>query len=1664
MAQVQYPMDELSLETDTVSTVRTRRALEDRPVLIRKLIAKNPTLSEKARFLKEYDTLCALSSPGILCTLDVIEENDGMRLVLEDFAGQQLRAVLKGKRFDIPEFLSLGIKLAESLEYLHAHGLIHGNINPDSILIDAGQTTVKLTDFGIDALITGSRSTLYMHDFIMNTLPYLAPEQTGRVNRSEDYRSDFYSLGITLFEMLTGIVPFRSRDPLELIHCHIARPPVRPDVFVPDLPPALGDILIKLMAKAPEERYQSASGLKADLMECQRRLTITGDSGSFVIGKQDISHRFIIPQKLYGREKELKTLLNSFENVCRGKNELMLISGVSGIGKSALIYEIHKPITAMQGYFISGKYEQYKTDSPYSAIIQAFKGLLRHILTENEAAIKVWEKSFIEALGANAGVMTEILPELELIIGKQPQPLQLGPEDASNRFNRCFESFVNVFVSSKRPLVLFLDDLQWADFSSLNLLGVLLLSLDIRRMYVIFSYRSDEVKDTHPFIEMVRDVEDQGIRSRTLCLGPLSAEDIGRLIADFLKCSPAKGLELGNRIYKKTAGNPFFVNQFLKTLYDNGKIVFDPQAGWQWNDEEIASMQVTDNVVTLMAEKIEKLPPKTKEILIISSCMGNRFDLETLSHVLEKSLFDILTDMRTAIEEGYVRHVGDLFLYHHDRIQEAAYSLIPESERAKYHLRIGRLLLEKVDATQNWGDQLFYITDQLNQCSALIVERSEQDRLFHLNMDAGKKAKGTAAFNPALNYFRCAEKQLLRGLGDTNQSDALVVYQEIADAACLIGNYDLMDDYVQKVLGSSPSLAQRVGICGIEIRAHFARQDYKTAIDKSLEFLSQQGVTFPEKVKKFHIIRELITVKRHLRSLNADTLLKLPPMEDERQLAIAKMYFEMGICANLTDSLLYGFVVLKRFTQTLVHGLNPYSSLCFLGYGAFLSSALGDIEGAITFGDLALKLAERPEGQALKHKIHTLYEALIHHLKEPIEPCKAGAIQAYRLSRESGDPLYTALALVYRDYLTSLSSYNITEVRDRLEQQIKITRKSGQRPLIQLHSMSLQMMHHFTHENPDLLKLKGEFFDEDKVIPEWMETRNLTGLAYYNAYKIGILYQMDRLEEAFQALKEVAVYKKAIQSHKTDQLLTYFQCLVGLGRYPGLSTVGKLKTLISVNRTLKCIRRWARLEPVMNTPWIQLIEAEHAAIKGDDKKAALCYDQAIEGFSRATTPLPQLVALTRAGHYYHERGLGRSALMYRSEALALLNSTGMILLKSYFQNQWAANRRTGEDSLAANRRESNSPTSGEGLDLLTIMKSAQALSGEIVLEKLLKTIMTLSVESAGAQKGFLILEDRNELVIKAEYAVDTNEVSIHRSFPVETCGQLSHAVINFVSRSHEAVVLGQAFLEGEFVDDAYIAANNIKSLLAAPMISSGKLKGVIYLENNLAFHVFSPERIQVLDVLASQAAISLENAQLFDTVKTTENKLRQFNIELEKRVEERTSELKTAYNQIQILANTDPLTGLSNRRSMMDKIKLELVRFKRSGKPFALVIADIDHFKSINDRFGHDCGDHVLVTLAKIMVDALREEDGVARWGGEEFLFLLPETGADGALTAMEKIRMIICENTFQFTNISLNLSMTFGISVYDGKGTDMEGYLKQADNALYLGKNSGRNRVVLGV
>ncbi len=733
---------------------------EHQSVILKVLKATFPTLAEIARYQQEYQIIVDLQISGVVKAYGLEKYQRQLVLVLEDFGGDSLQSFLN-TQVAIADFLNIAIQLASTLGEIHQQQIIHKDIKPKNIIINPQTGETKITDFSIASRLSEENPQLGNVGVLEGTLYYMSPEQTGRMNRVVDYRSDLYSLGITFYQMLTGVLPFTSTDPLELLHCHIDKQPILPHQVRSDIPEVISQLVMKLLAKNAEERYNSAFGVKSDLQLCQRQLKNTGKIADFAIAQQDFAGHLLIPEKLYGRSAEVTALLQAFERISQGASELLLVSGYSGMGKSSLVNEIHKPILQRQGYFIAGKFDQLHRDIPYASVIQAFRSLMQQLLTESAANLEVWKSKLLSRLGDNAQVIIEVIPELELIVGSQPQLAQLSATAAETRFNWVFTDFVQIFSQASHPLVLFLDDLQWADSASLKLIQVLLTANNSNYLLLLGAYRDNEVSAAHPLLQTLQKIGNEQVRIERIILTPWSLNHVNQLIADTLQQERAFTQPLAELVFKKTHGNPFFLRQLLKSLVVANLLKFDfDNRRWQWDIQEIQTVDVTDNVVDLMSHNIKQLPDITQNLLKLAACIGHNFELKTLAAIQEKTLPSTAQDIWSAIFTGLIIPLSSAYKiplvvgeetiasaqfdqsisykFLHDRVQQAAYALIPEAEKKSTHLKIGQLLLRSY-SDEVEPENIFGLVNHLNYAIDLIPI-AEKEQLAQLNLIAGNSS------------------------------------------------------------------------------------------------------------------------------------------------------------------------------------------------------------------------------------------------------------------------------------------------------------------------------------------------------------------------------------------------------------------------------------------------------------------------------------------------------------------------------------------------------------------------------------------------------------------------------------------------------------------------------------------------------------------------------------------------------------------------------------------------------------------------------------------------------------------------------------------------------------------------------------------------------------
>ena len=811
---------------------------DERPIILKVLKKDYPNPSELTRYKQEYEITRSLKIEGSIVAYELFTYENSLAIVLEDFGGQSLDILLKSQPFSLLEFLQIAMQIAEALAGIHGANIIHKDINPSNIIFNPETGQVKIIDFGISSIFTKETPVLKNPHVLEGTLAYMSPEQTGRMNRSLDYRTDFYSLGATFYKLLTGQLVFETRDALELVHCHIAREPIPPNEINPSIPRTISDIVMKLLTKTAEERYQTASGLKADLEECYKQCQQTGQIREFPLACRDFAEQFQIPQKLYGRESEIEQLLETFKRVTEEKNspettaataqkraEMMLVVGFSGIGKTALIQELYQPISRQGGYFIAGKFDQFQRNIPYSAVVSALKSLVRQLLTENQAQLNQWRNKLNEALGVNGQVIVDVIPEIEQIIGKQPPAQPLESAQAQNRFNRVFQSFIRTFCQKSHPLVIFLDDLQWADFGTLKLIELMMSDPDTEYFLLFGAYRDNEVDANHPTILALERLKEQGATVNQIILTPLNIEDITQLLIDTLHRAREVVNPLAELILQKTSGNPFFINEFLKTIDRENLFTFNrDRQCWEWEMAQITALDITDNVVELMIGKLRRIPNKTQTVLRLAACIGNRFDLNTLSIIYEQSESGTFRELLPAIQEGLIQPLSELeitseallestlilrdYKFRHDRIQQAAYALIESDLQKSVHLQIGRLLLANF-SEQETTEKIFTIVDHLNKGIDLLKDKAERKQLLELNIYAGKKAKEAIAYIESRNYLIFAKNQFSNNIWQENYNIAVDLYKELLEIEYLNGNIEYSQLLLEQALKNTKSVLER---------------------------------------------------------------------------------------------------------------------------------------------------------------------------------------------------------------------------------------------------------------------------------------------------------------------------------------------------------------------------------------------------------------------------------------------------------------------------------------------------------------------------------------------------------------------------------------------------------------------------------------------------------------------------------------------------------------------------------------------------------------------------------------------------------------------------------------------------------------------------------------
>lgn len=1656
------------------------------PVLLKLLYAEYPSLYDVARLKKEYELNQKINSNNVVKIYGMENYEKTPVLILENFGGESLHKILNTtKKFNLTNFLDIALKLSQSLIDIHNSNIIHKAINPNNIIINMENGIVKLSNFGNASLFSKEYSTIDVITNLETTLAYISPEQTGRMNRSIDYRTDFYSLGILFYKMLSGSLPFKASDKLGIIHCHLAVKPTPLHEIDIEIPKVISDIVEKLMEKMPENRYQNAVDLKSDLQKCMDTLIKTGSISNFKIGHRDISDIFKIPDKLYGREEEIKVLKSAFERIRNNSKEMIMVTGYSGVGKSQLVSHIRDSIKKQSGHFISGKFDQFEHDIPYSALIYSFKDLIQQILDENKEQIETWKRKLLYALGANGQIIANVIPEIEKIIGKQPDAIEVTAEETKNRFLKVFKDFVRTFCEMDNPLIIFLDDLQWADISSLKIIKVLMSDFEIRNILFIGAYRDNEVHEMHPLRLILNNIQKENIMITTIFLKSLELTHLNQLIAETFHCDLDESSSLAQLCQQKTEGNPFFLRQFLYSLYKEKLIWFNREEWkWQWDLQSIRNAKITDNVINLITTRMLKLPKNTIEILKLAACIGNQFDINTLSIICEKTIQNTYDDLFIALKEGMILEninafssaddlknlIPNTYAFLHDRVQQAAYLLIEEKHRKEIHLKIGRLMLSATDFKEK-EVKVLDIVNQLNLGIELVNDLHEKEHIANLELAAGKIAKKSTAYDIAYKYLKTGIR-LIEDNGWENSYQLMhSLYVEAAEIACLNGDFQGVENYTLIALNNSKTMLDKVEIYEIKIISYTIQNKKLEVIDNALLVLKLLGMNFPKNPNTAQVLSSLIKTKLMLVGRKPDSLYKLPEMTNSFLSAALRIMVKMGMSTYMISPNLFLLITLKAVRLYVKHGNLDSSPIGYAAYGMLLC-CIGDINSGYEFGNLSLKLLEKFNAKEYKSQTIVLINTFITSWKVNTKNILNEFVKAYFIGLETGNINYACTSACLYSIYAYYSGENLVDLEHKMSEYRKTMQKVNNKESLTTQSIYEQAVLNLIGYSENTHCLKGTVYDENKMISVHLETQDIGTLCNVYINKSILSYMFSKYDKAMDNSLIAKRYLTGVSGTLTVPIFYFYNSLILLANFHQCSVTMQKKILHKVNANQQKMKKWSQHASSNFLHKFYLVEAELARILEKVLDAVNFYEKAIKlasdnGYIQDKALSNELIA-----KFYVSIGNKKIAKVYMEEAVycyTLWGATAKInQLKELYPQILGFYKINSVIEDVAATLEKKSIQSAILLDTETIVKATHAISKEIKLDELLKKLVYILLENAGAQKVFYLVKKDNKYVIQAKGNVEGNIIKVLNELSFEDDESLPNRIIYYVERSMDSIILNDASTSRKYISDPYIIEKKPKSIMCIPVLSKGNILGILYLENSLIEGAFNDERIEILKIISSQLAISLENATLYTNLERSEKELRKHHYELEALIEQRTAKLreeilerKRAQKLLEEAATHDSLTGLANRKLFQSKLNNSLKLAKDSRLLLGILFIDLDGFKEINDTLGHDSGDIVLKTIAERLLKTVRKSDTVSRFGGDEFTIIIEcIENANVIVDICQKIINEVSKPILLGENKG-KVTASIGVSVYPIDGSDINKLIKKSDNAMYAAKKSGKNKFV---
>ncbi|MCP3926399.1 MAG: AAA family ATPase [Desulfobacterales bacterium] len=1441
-----------------------------------KLIIKTPLDKYKTqipvlRLSNEYETGKVFDHKNIVRYVEFIETDTKPLLISEYFEGIKLSNYIPENGLGLETFLIIAIQIAEGLAEIHSKNIIHQLIKPSNILINKKTRQIKIYDFA-KATYNNYHIKGDYNNF-KDSIEYISPEQTGRINRNADYRTDFYSLGITFYEMLTGRLPFEVKDILEMIHWHIAKKADAPHIVNDSVPHIISDIIIKLLDKNVSKRYQSAEGLKYDLEYFYNNLSDLKAKKlkNFEIAQKDFSGEFKIPQKLYGRENEIQQSHEQFNKVCKGDTVILMVTGYSGIGKSAIVNELQKEITINDAYFATGKYEHLKKNIAYSAIASGFKDLIKQILGKNDTEIMVWKEKLLKALGVNGQLIIDIIPDLELIIGKQPPAPMIGSSDTQNRFNIVFQNFVSVFDQMAHPLIIFLDDLQWIDLASLNLIKLITSEHLTKSFLFIGAYRSNEVDESHPVITTVEDIKKTGVDVQYINLQPLNLDSINCWVADTLDCSLNKAKEISTLISQKTNGNPFFIKSFLQNLYRENLIRYEGKGVWDWNLNEIIAKKPTDNVTILMAENIKKLPAESREIIMSASCIGISFKNRNLSYISKKTEYEVEKLLHPVLDSGMIFKFQGTYKFIHDKVLEAAYFLIPEDMKPQKHLLTGRLLIQNY-SNQEIDENLFSIAEHFNKGISLINDDDEIYELLKLNVRVAQKAKSSAAYRNAGYYYKIASSLLHENSWKENYEFTLDIYSGWAEVEHMSTNFEKAGELFNIVLENAKTILDKSRIYQLIFIYHENTGKFREAVDLAIEIINDLGISFPhpKKIDEETKNKQIDRFLKNIGDREIESLIDLPDISDSLHTEAIGILVSVLVPYWNTYPDILPYMTYEIVNLSIEKGLCPVAAIGFSTLGSILAMDSKTNDTGYKLAKLAIAITDKFENKFYETSSKYMLYNHAHFWKKPLRWKRDKLIEAYHIGIDAGNTQWASYCVNHYCMRFLLAGDNLESAKkqyDTFTDSIHILR---QETSLTYFNPPKQAVYNLLGLAKDKYLIKGDAFNEELDFQKFHTTKQFPAIGLFNICKLLIFIVFGEYEKSLKIVSETNFedYVRANAGQFQPYLGLCFYGITLMQNYEKVSMDKQEKYLDKTIGLSREFKNYADLNHLNFAPMYYILTAEVKRIKNEYSEAIDFYDKAVQSAEENSYLHLQGIINELIASFWKKRGKGRISEAYIYDAYLCYKKWGCTPKSEILENEYPhlflhemQNKTVPDESFTI-------------LDIDSVQKATQTISSEIVTDELLSKLMEIIIENTGAQKGYIVLKQKTTLSIVSGFNVESKKKEIFIDENLENTNLLSEKIIRYVVRTGENIILQNACFEGQFIKDSYIKNNSSKSVLAMPILNKKKVQGALFLENNLNTNVFSDERIKHLNIILSQAAISLENAKLFNEIVQAEKELR----------------------------------------------------------------------------------------------------------------------------------------------------------------------------------------------